>query len=93
MAGELIVPAFHKLRAMDIGALLAGGILEVAVLKKPRAGIIPTGTEIVEAGSPMEKGKIIDSNTRMFEALIKEYGGEPARYAPVPDDYAVIKAA
>ncbi|MFR1303801.1 molybdopterin biosynthesis protein [Eubacterium callanderi] len=93
VAGELIVPAFHKLRAMDIGALLAGGILEVAVLKKPRAGIIPTGTEIVEAGSPMEKGKIIDSNTRMFEALIKEYGGEPARYAPVPDDYAVIKAA
>lgn len=93
VAGELIVPAYHQVRAMDIGALLAGGILTLEVLKRPRAGIIPTGTEIIEAGEPMEKGKIIDSNTRMFEALITEYGGEPTRYAPVPDDYEVIKAA
>ena len=93
VAGELIIPAFHRIRPMDMGALLAGGITEIEVLAKPKVGIIPTGTELVEAGAPMAAGKIIDSNTLMFAGLVKEYGGQPNRYPAVRDDYQLIKNA
>ncbi|MBK5243786.1 MAG: molybdopterin biosynthesis protein [Eubacteriaceae bacterium] len=93
VAGELIIPAYHKVRPIDIGALLAGGITEIEVMEKPKVGIIPTGTELVEAGDAMAIGKIVDSNTHMFAGLVKEYGGLPNRYPPVSDEYHLIKNA
>jgi len=93
VAGELIIPAYHRVRPIDIGALLAGGITEIDVMGKPRVGIIPTGTELVNPGDAMAIGKIIDSNTHMFAELVKEYGGVTNRYLPVSDDYNLIKNA
>lgn len=93
VAGELIIPAYHQVRPIDLGALLAGGITELEVMDKPRVGIIPTGTELVEAGAAMAVGKIIDSNTHMFVGLVQEYGGVAKRYQTVRDDYELIKSA
>ncbi|WP_432402238.1 molybdopterin biosynthesis protein [Wukongibacter sp. M2B1] len=91
VASEMIVPAYHRITPMDIGALLCGGILEIEVTKKIKVGIIPTGTEIIEPEDEIAPGKIIDSNSRMFEAMTKSYGGVPKRYKPVPDEYELIK--
>ncbi|HWQ30881.1 MAG TPA: molybdopterin biosynthesis protein [Negativicutes bacterium] len=91
VANEMIIPVNHKIRPVDIAAMLSGGIRELQVVKKPRVGIIPTGTEIIEPDEPLELGKIIESNSRMFEGLVREYGGEPARFKPVPDDYELLK--
>lgn len=91
VASEMIVPAYHKITPVDIGALLSGGILEIEILERPSVGILPTGTEIIEPEDKIEQGKIIDSNSRMFEAMVKSYGGEPKRYKPVPDDYSLIR--
>lgn len=90
VAGELILPACHRVTPIDIGALLSGGLLEVPVIRKPRVAILPTGTEIIEPYEPMEIGKIIESNSRVFEAIVKQCGGEPLRLAPVVDDYQLI---
>lgn len=91
VASEMIIPAYHKVTPVDIGAMLCGGILEIKVIKKPSVGIIPTGTEIIEPEDDIEIGKIIDSNSRMFEAMVKTYGGVPLRYKPIPDNYELIK--
>ena len=91
VAQEMILPAKHKIRPMDIGALLSGGITRIAVYEKPRVGIMPTGSEIIEPEETMEMGKIIESNSRIFEGLVTELGGNPLRYKPVPDDYEVLK--
>ena len=48
VATELIVSENHVLRPADIGALLASGHIEIAVIKKPKIAVIPTGTELVE---------------------------------------------
>mgnify|MGYP000503143438 CR=1 FL=1 len=40
MAGEMLLPGSHKIRPIDIGVLLSGGILEVEVIKRPRVGLI-----------------------------------------------------
>ena len=91
VAKEMILPAKHRIRPMDIGALLSGGITEIAVYRKPTVGIMPTGSEIIEPYETMEIGKIIESNSRIFEGLVIELGGRPKRYRPVPDDYGFLK--
>lgn len=93
VAGEMILTRCHRIRPIDIGVLLSGGVTEIKVFTQPRVGIIPTGTEIVEPYEDPEEGDIIESNSRMFEAMISENGGIPKRYDIVPDDYELIKAA
>lgn len=88
---QLIVPSKHKIRPVDIGALIAGGINEVEVFKRPTVGIIPTGTELVKPGTALKVGDIIDFNSRTFSAQVKEWGGFPNRYEIVKDDYNLIK--
>ena len=92
-AGELIIPSFHRIRAVDIGAMIAGGITEIDAFKKPVVAIIPTGTEIVENPEDVADGAIIDSNSRMFEAMVSDAGGLPLRMNPVIDDRLLIKNA
>ncbi|MFA6759233.1 MAG: molybdopterin biosynthesis protein [Bacteroidales bacterium] len=88
---QLIVQSKHKIRPVDIGALIAGGINKIEVYKKPSVGIIPTGTEIVEPGTELKIGDIIDFNSRTFQALVSDWGGLPNRYPIVKDDYELIK--
>lgn len=91
VAGEMILTRCHRIRPIDIGVLLSGGVTEISVFAQPKVGIIPTGTEIVEPYEDPEEGDIIESNSRMFEAMVKEQGGIPKRYGIVPDDYELIK--
>lgn len=88
---QLIVPSSHKIRPVDIGALIAGGINAVEVFKRPAVGIIPTGTELVEPGTGLKVGDIIDSNSRTFAAQVTAWGGIPNRYGIVKDDYRLIR--
>lgn len=91
--GEMIVPAGAELSPGDIGALISGGHWEIEVFKKPLVALIPTGSEIVEAGSPKQAGKVFDSNTRVFEALLEKYGAKALRFGIVQDEpEALLKA-
>jgi len=61
--GDMILPKNHKIRPVDISALLSGGIGNVNVIKKPLVAIIPTGDEIIRDVKQLKAGKIIDSNS------------------------------
>jgi putative molybdopterin biosynthesis protein len=89
--GELILPSNHKIRAQDIGAMLAGGVVDVEVYKKPKVCIVPTGSELVEPGERLEIGNIIEFNSRILSDLIKNWGGEVTRHEILDDDYDLIK--
>lgn len=89
---ELIISANHKIRPIDIGALLAGQIVNVEVYKLPRVGIIPTGSEIVSVEKELSPGKIIETNSSMFAAMVTEYNGIPKKYGVVTDEYDLIKS-
>lgn len=92
VAGEMILPSNHKIRAIDIGVLLSAGILEIDVVKRPEVAIFPTGTEIIEPEDKPEDGSIIESNSRMFENMVTVAGGMGHRFPPIIDDYDQIKA-
>src|SRR5699024_5559493 len=91
VAGEMLLPSRHRIRPIDIGVLLSGGITRVAVYRQPTVAIFPTGTEIIEPDQEPEDGAIIESNSRMFEAMVREQGGLPTRFAPIADDYELLK--
>ncbi len=86
VATEMIVPANHRLRPIDIGGLLAGGITEVSVHPRPRVAILPTGTEVVEPRADLKPGEIIDYNSRVLAGLVEEWGGIGLRREITRDD-------
>ncbi len=91
VATEVVVPAGHRLRAVDIGALLAASVLTVRVVRPPRVVVIPTGPEIVPPGEAKKPGEIPDFNSPMISARLVEDGATPARRPPLPDDAQAIR--
>lgn len=90
---EMVVPAGHRLRPADLGALLAAGVLDVPVAARPRVMVIPTGTELVRPTDAPQPGQIIEFNSRVIAGMIEEWGGAPEVHPIVPDDFARVRDA
>ena len=92
-AGEMILPSFKRITPASIGAMIAGGITEVEVIKKPVVGIIPTGDEIVPPCSDPKEGDILEFNSAIFSGMLSDWGCSPVTYPIVKDNFDEIKAA
>ena len=93
VSGEMILPENHLIRPMDIGAVLSGGKTNVLVYEQIRVGVMPTGNEITDGYETLEQGRIFDTNSWTFRAIIEELGGKAERISPVADDYDKLKEA
>jgi putative molybdopterin biosynthesis protein len=93
VATEMIISASHQVRPVDIGALLAGGVDQLYVFPRPRVAILPTGTELVQPGSELKPGDIIEYNSRLLGAMVEKWGGTPLRRDITVDNFENIKAA
>ena len=83
---QLILTANHKIRPVDIGALMAGGITEISIRKKPRVAIIPTGEELIGLDKEeIKTGDILDFNSRMLSNSVIQWGGEPVIFPVIRD--------
>lgn len=91
VATEMIVPANHVLRPMDIGGILAGGVTEILVHPRPIVAVMPTGTELVQPGAELKPGDIIEFNSRVLGGLIEQWGGNSVRYEITTDNYELLK--
>ena len=95
VATELVLPANHTLRPVDLGAIAGAGYNRVLVRTKPRVAIIPTGSELVAIDSEkaLFPGDIIEYNSVVMAAQVTSWGGEPTRWPIVPDDMEAIRLA
>ncbi len=93
VATEPLLPRCHRLRSYDLGALLAAGHVTVKVRSRPRVAIIPTGDELILPGEEAGPGHIIEFNSTVLAALIREWGGVPTVLPPVSDDPVKLKLA
>ncbi|MDK2974252.1 MAG: molybdopterin molybdotransferase [Methanofollis sp.] len=91
-AGGMALPAGHRIRPFDIGALATYGITEVRV-RSVRAALIPTGSELISPGTPPKPGQVVESNTVMTAAFLEERGVDCVRYPITPDEPDLIRAA
>ncbi len=90
VATQLVLPAGHILRPADLGAIAASGHIEIPVSRKPRVAILPTGTELVEIGSELKRGDILEYNSLVLAAQIKKWGGVATRFSITVDDFELI---
>ncbi|MDA3835333.1 MAG: molybdopterin biosynthesis protein, partial [Spirochaetales bacterium] len=97
VATELLFPRNHVVTPYCVGALLSGGILSVAVRKKPKILIIPTGSELVDwrnsSLDELKPGQVLETNSFVLGKLIESCGGSYERHEMVIDDPDKIKKA
>lgn len=91
-AGEMILPSHMTVSPAAIGAMIAGGVLEIEVIRKPVVGIIPTGDEIIPPCTDPKPGDILEFNGSIFSAMVRQWGAEAVVYPIVPDQFDQIKA-
>lgn len=92
-AGEMILASHVEISPSAMGAMLAAGVLEAAVLRRPVVGIIPTGDEVVPPTASPEPGDVVEFNSAIFSAMLVQWGAEPRTFPIVPDERAAIRAA
>ena len=94
---ELLFPQNHLITPYCVGALLSGGVFSVMVKAKPRALIIPTGSELVDWRKPgfhgLKPGQVLETNSFVLGKLIEKCGAIYQRHAMVMDDTTEIKKA
>ena len=85
-AGEVITPGMAAL-------LAAVGLDRVKVMRQPVLGIMATGSELIEPGTPLPKGKIYESNRLGLAQLAGSVCGQPKILPLVPDELAATEQA
>ena len=90
-AGEMILPAHTAVTPAAIGAMIAGGVLEIDVIRKPLVGIIPTGDEIIPPCTDPKPGDILEFNGSIFSAMVRTWGADAKVYPIVPDKFDQIR--
>ena len=89
---EMVLPSGHRIRPHETGALAAYGITGIDVLSV-RVGLVPTGSELVPAGTRPAPGQVVESNTLMAKAMLEDAGARCTRYPVVKDDPVLIHDA
>lgn len=84
--GAEILPAGRRLRPHDLGALTGVGILEVAVVCRPRIALIGTGDEIVDPRTEPAPGQVRNINQISLRAMAESEGAAVLDLGICPDD-------
>lgn len=74
--GTTVFTAGAVISPMVEGVLASINAQQVSVYWKPRVGVISTGDELVDDGSPLRPGQIRESNRKMLVRIIEECGAE-----------------
>ncbi|WP_051534317.1 molybdopterin biosynthesis protein [Desulfitibacter alkalitolerans] len=88
---EMLLPSNHGIRPYDVGAMVAANVDRVRVKIKPVVGIIPTGDELVEPGTQLKPGDIVEFNSRVMSGLVVQWHGRAEVFPIIPDKYDKIK--
>lgn len=91
--GQEVIPAGTVLRPAEIGGLMALGITEVSVARRPLVGILSSGDEVIEPGRPLGAGQVYDVNSYTLAGLIEQAGGLPRPYGIIPDNAEAFRTA
>lgn len=89
--GELILSKGTLLRAQEIGLLGSLHFGRVKVFRKPRVGIIATGSELTSRIEDPPAGKITETHGFVISRLVESSGGIAERIGIAKDQFADIK--
>lgn len=85
MRGQVILKQGDLISSSAIGLLTALNISKIKVFLKPKIYILATGNELVDIGSLVPTGKIINSNSYSLASMTKECNAIPI-YGGIAND-------
>ena len=92
-AGGLLLPAGHRVRAHEVGAIGAVGLAWVRCARRPRVAVLATGAELVPLGADARPEDVHDSSRVGVAAQLAAAGAEVVAEATVGDSQAATVAA
>ncbi|WP_294393349.1 gephyrin-like molybdotransferase Glp [uncultured Sphingomonas sp.] len=92
-SGQQVLPVGARIGAEAVGALIAFGVDNVVVRRRPRLAILSTGSELRADAGHLHPAAIIDSNGSMIRAAAAELGLTCDRIGAVADEPTLIEAA
>jgi molybdenum cofactor synthesis domain-containing protein len=90
--GELVLSRGRVMKAQDVGTLIQLGVMSVRVHRKPRVGLIATGSELTDSLKPAP-GKVAETHGPVFSHILRELGCVPVYIGIVPDDVEKLSEA
>jgi molybdopterin molybdotransferase len=91
--GETVLLRGSRLRAQEIGGLMALGHTSVRVVRAPRVAILSTGDEVVAPDMEPLPGQVRDVNSYTLASVVTLAGGEPVQFGILPDQRAALEGA
>jgi len=91
--GTPVVDAGVRLGAAQLGALAAAGVAAVACARRPRVVVLATGTELAQAGVPLEPGQVYEANGLMLAVALAAAGADIDTLPVVADDESAHREA
>lgn len=91
--GTTLLRPGRRLSPADIGLAAAAGYSALAVSRRPRARLLVTGDEVVEAGRPLGPGQIWNSNGPLLAAALSAAGADVNDMGVVADKTVFTRTA
>lgn len=91
-AGTVVLRAGDVLSPAALGLAAALGLGRLPVWPRLRVLVVSTGTELVAPGTPLQPGRIYESNAVMLAAAVREAGAEMAGMHTCDDDVDQFRA-
>jgi molybdopterin molybdotransferase len=85
-AGDIVLEPGARLGPAQVAALAAAGVSEAQCTKRPRVGILVTGSELRQPGEPLGPGQIYESNGLLLATALQLAGAVPAQLGVVADE-------
>ena len=91
--GQVVFRSGAAITPAVAGVLASINANFVTVTRKARIGVLSTGDELVDDGSPLAPGQIRESNKVMLLKLVAAAGAEPIDFGIIKDDEAALETA
>jgi molybdopterin molybdotransferase len=83
--GRVILRSGRRLRPQDLGLLRSLGFTSVRVVKRPKVGVLSTGSELAERVGRTYSGKVVDVNRLVLAVMVSDCGGDAVDFGIVKD--------
>ncbi len=91
--GDPLLSIGHLLRPQDLGGLMALGLTQVIVARRPRVGILATGDEVIDPHDEPQPGQVRDVNTYSIGGIVERAGGIVQAGGIIRDNFEALYEA